>query len=68
MNAIAPGVFLTPMLESLGADVQQSLAADVVFPRRLGRPEEFAALVRFLLEASYLNGETIRLDGALRMR
>lgn len=68
VNAIAPGVFLTPMLESLGAEVQQSLAADVVFPRRLGRPEEFAALVRFLIEASYLNGETIRLDGALRMR
>jgi NAD(P)-dependent dehydrogenase (short-subunit alcohol dehydrogenase family) len=68
VNTIAPGVFLTPMLESLGAEVQENLAADVVFPRRLGRPEEFAALVRFILETSYLNGETIRLDGALRMR
>jgi NAD(P)-dependent dehydrogenase (short-subunit alcohol dehydrogenase family) len=68
VNAIAPGVFLTPMLESLGAEVQQSLAADVVFPRRLGMPEEFAKLALFLLEMPYLNGETIRLDGALRMR
>ncbi len=66
--AIAPGIFLTPMLESLPAEVQAGLAAEVTFPKRLGRPEEYAALVRFILEAGYLNGEVIRLDGALRMR
>lgn len=68
VNAIAPGVFLTPMLEGLGAEVQEALAAEVVFPKRLGDPAEFAALVRFILGARYLNGEVIRLDGALRMR
>ena len=67
VNAIAPGVFLTPMLEGLGPEVQEALAADVIFPRRLGDPEEFAALVRFIVECDYLNGEVIRLDGALRM-
>lgn len=66
--AIAPGVFLTPMLEGLGEEVQAGLAADVTFPKRLGRPEEFASLVRFILECGYLNGEVIRLDGALRMK
>jgi NAD(P)-dependent dehydrogenase (short-subunit alcohol dehydrogenase family) len=65
--AIAPGVFLTPMLEGLGPELQESLAADVTFPRRLGRPEEFAALAGFIVECGYLNGEVIRLDGALRM-
>lgn len=68
VNAIAPGVFLTPMLEGLGDDIKDSLAADVTFPRRLGRPEEFASLARFMIECAYLNGETVRLDGALRMR
>lgn len=66
--AIAPGVFLTPMLEGLGPEVQQGLAADVTFPKRLGRPEEYAALARFIVECGYMNGEVIRLDGALRMR
>lgn len=66
--AIAPGVFLTPMLEGLGTDIQDSLAADVTFPKRLGRPEEFADLAGFIVSAGYLNGEVIRLDGALRMR
>lgn len=66
--AIAPGVFLTPMLEGLGAEIQAGLAADVTFPKRLGRPEEFAALAAFIVESGYLNGEVIRLDGALRMR
>jgi NAD(P)-dependent dehydrogenase (short-subunit alcohol dehydrogenase family) len=65
--AIAPGVFLTPMLEGLGDEVKDALAADVTFPRRLGRPDEFASLARFIVECDYLNGETIRLDGALRM-
>jgi NAD(P)-dependent dehydrogenase (short-subunit alcohol dehydrogenase family) len=66
--AIAPGVFMTPMLEGLGAEIQDGLAAEVTFPKRLGRPEEFAALAGFIVECSYLNGEVIRLDGALRMR
>lgn len=66
--AIAPGVFLTPMLEGLGEDVQAGLAADVTFPKRLGAPAEFAALAAFIVECGYLNGEVIRLDGALRMR
>lgn len=65
---IAPGVFLTPMLEGLGEEVQNGLAAEVTFPRRLGRPEEYGDLVRFIIEAGYLNGEVIRLDGALRMQ
>ncbi|WP_372838315.1 SDR family NAD(P)-dependent oxidoreductase [Phaeovulum sp.] len=66
--AIAPGIFATPMLAGLPADVQESLAAEVTFPRRLGDPAEYAALVGFILECGYLNGEVIRLDGALRMR
>ncbi|MFC2969064.1 SDR family NAD(P)-dependent oxidoreductase [Acidimangrovimonas pyrenivorans] len=66
--AIAPGVFLTPMLEGLGEEVQAGLAADVTFPKRLGRPEEYAALAKFIVECGYLNGEVIRLDGALRMK
>jgi NAD(P)-dependent dehydrogenase (short-subunit alcohol dehydrogenase family) len=64
---IAPGIFETPMLMGLPADVQQSLGASVPFPKRLGRPVEYAALVRHILENPMLNGETIRLDGALRM-
>lgn len=66
--AIAPGVFLTPMLEGLGPEIQEGLAADVTFPKRLGDPAEFAALAAFIVECGYLNGEVIRLDGALRMR
>lgn len=66
--AIAPGIFATPMLAGLPAEVQESLAAEVTFPRRLGDPAEFAALVGFIIGCDYLNGEVIRLDGALRMR
>jgi len=66
--AIAPGIFATPMLAGLPADVQAGLAAEVTFPRRLGAPAEYAALAAFILECGYLNGEVIRLDGALRMR
>ena len=66
--AIAPGVFRTPMLEGLGQEVMDGLAADVLFPRRLGDPAEFAAAVRHAVEADYLNGTVIRLDGGLRMR
>lgn len=66
--AIAPGVFATPMLRNLPPEAQDALAADVPFPRRLGDPAEFAALAAFILTCGYLNGEVIRLDGALRMR
>ena len=66
--AIAPGIFATPMLRGLPQEVQESLAAEVTFPRRLGDPAEFAALAAFIVECGYLNGEVIRLDGALRMR
>ncbi|MDB5982089.1 MAG: 3-hydroxy-2-methylbutyryl-CoA dehydrogenase [Pseudomonas sp.] len=64
---IAPGIFETPMLASLSEEVRASLSADVPFPSRLGRPREYAALVRQIIENSMLNGEVIRLDGALRM-
>ncbi|MBC7141434.1 MAG: SDR family NAD(P)-dependent oxidoreductase [Rhodobacteraceae bacterium] len=66
--AIAPGIFATPMLRGLPQEVQDSLAAEVTFPKRLGDPAEFAALAGFIVECGYLNGEVIRLDGALRMR
>lgn len=64
---IAPGIMETPMLLGLPETVQQSLGASVPFPPRLGRPAEYAALVRHILENQYLNGEVIRLDGAIRM-
>lgn len=64
---IAPGIFLTPMLQSLPQEAQQSLGASVPFPKRLGEPSEFAELVSFIVQSRYLNGEVIRLDGALRM-
>jgi len=64
---IAPGIFETPMLKSLPADVQESLGKQVPFPSRLGKPEEFAAMVKYIVQAQMLNGETIRLDGAIRM-
>jgi NAD(P)-dependent dehydrogenase (short-subunit alcohol dehydrogenase family) len=64
---IAPGVFLTPMAQSLPPEVQQSLAKQVPFPARLGHPEEYASLVAQIVENVMLNGETIRLDGAIRM-
>ncbi len=64
---IAPGIFLTPLMDQLPQEVQDSLAASVPFPTRLGVPTEFAALVQHICENAYLNGETIRLDGAIRM-
>jgi NAD(P)-dependent dehydrogenase (short-subunit alcohol dehydrogenase family) len=64
---IAPGIFETPMLLSMPQEVQDSLGKMVPFPSRLGKPAEFAALVRHIAENSYLNGEVIRLDGAIRM-
>jgi len=64
---IAPGIFETPMMSSLTPEVQASLGKMVPFPPRLGRPDEFAQLVRAIVENPMLNGETIRLDGAIRM-
>jgi NAD(P)-dependent dehydrogenase (short-subunit alcohol dehydrogenase family) len=64
---IAPGLFLTPLLHKLPEEVQQSLAASIPFPKRLGQPEEFAALAAHIVANGHLNGEVIRLDGALRM-
>lgn len=66
--SIAPGIFGTPMLAAMPQDVQDSLGKQVPFPPRLGRPEEFAAVVQTIFEVPYLNGETIRLDGAIRMQ
>jgi NAD(P)-dependent dehydrogenase (short-subunit alcohol dehydrogenase family) len=67
VNAIAPGIFDTPLLAGLPEAARQSLGQQVPFPPRLGRPEEFAALARHIIENEMLNGEVIRLDGALRM-
>jgi NAD(P)-dependent dehydrogenase (short-subunit alcohol dehydrogenase family) len=64
---IAPGIFDTPMLGTLPEDRRAALAADVVFPKRLGDPAEYGALVAAIVETGYLNAETIRLDGGIRM-
>jgi NAD(P)-dependent dehydrogenase (short-subunit alcohol dehydrogenase family) len=64
---IAPGIFETPMMAGMTDEVRAALSADVPFPPRLGKPDEYAALVRHIIENSMLNGEVIRLDGALRM-
>jgi NAD(P)-dependent dehydrogenase (short-subunit alcohol dehydrogenase family) len=66
--AIAPGIFWTPMLEGMPEEVQQALGASIPFPSRLGRPEEFADLAAHIIENVYFNGETIRLDGAVRLQ
>lgn len=67
VNTIAPGIFLTPLLEGLPQEVQDSLGAQVPFPSRLGKPAEFARLARHIAENAMLDGEVIRLDGAIRM-
>ncbi|UPG93234.1 SDR family oxidoreductase [Luteibacter aegosomatissinici] len=67
VNTIAPGIFWTPMVDGMPPQVQESLSASIPFPSRLGKPEEFADLVAFLVGARYVNGETIRLDGAVRL-
>ncbi|MBW1783316.1 MAG: 3-hydroxyacyl-CoA dehydrogenase [Deltaproteobacteria bacterium] len=67
MMTIAPGIFATPMLKGLPENVQEALGKMVPFPKRLGEPPEFAALVQHIVENPMLNGEVIRLDGALRM-
>jgi NAD(P)-dependent dehydrogenase (short-subunit alcohol dehydrogenase family) len=66
--SIAPGIFHTPMIGNLPPEVQESLGRQVPFPARLGRPEEFAQLVASVFEIAMINGETIRLDGAIRMQ
>lgn len=68
VNTIAPGLIATPLLLTMPQDVQDSLSATVPFPKRFGRPEEFAALVIHIIENVMINGEVIRLDGALRMQ
>jgi NAD(P)-dependent dehydrogenase (short-subunit alcohol dehydrogenase family) len=65
--AIAPGIFLTPMLLGLSEEVQRSLAASVPFPKLLGKPEQYASLAMEMVRNSYLNGEVVRIDGSLRM-
>ena len=67
VNTVAPGVFWTPMVDGMPDEVQQSLAASIPFPSRLGQPKEFADLVAYILTNTDLNGETIRLDGATRL-
>jgi NAD(P)-dependent dehydrogenase (short-subunit alcohol dehydrogenase family) len=67
VNTIAPGIMDTPMLAALGPEVNASLAASVTFPHRLGIADEYAQLVLMLADHDYLNGETIRMDGAIRM-
>ncbi|ODV10001.1 MAG: 3-hydroxy-2-methylbutyryl-CoA dehydrogenase [Rhodanobacter sp. SCN 68-63] len=65
---IAPGIFWTPMVDSMPPAVQESLGASIPFPSRLGKPEEFAATAAFILTNRYINGETIRLDGGVRLQ
>lgn len=67
VNTIAPGVMETPMLATVSDEYRDALAAGVTFPRRLGRPDEYAHLAAFLVEHDYMNGEVVRMDGALRM-
>ena len=67
VNTIAPGIFATPMMAGMPQEVQDSLGKTVPFPARLGKPEEYAQLAQSIIENPMLNGETIRLDGALRM-
>ena len=64
---IAPGIFWTPMVDGMPEHIQESLSASIPFPSRLGRPEEFAELAADIIESAYLNGTTIRLDGAVRL-
>ncbi|WP_425410382.1 3-hydroxyacyl-CoA dehydrogenase [Hyphococcus sp.] len=68
VNTIAPGIFWTPMMAGMDQKVQDALAAMVPFPKRLGTPEEYASLALEICRNSYMNGETIRLDGAIRMQ
>ena len=64
---IAPGIFDTPMLQGMSEEIRASLGAQIPFPSRLGRPDEYAALAKHIIENEVLNGEVIRLDWAIRM-
>jgi len=68
VNTVAPGIMLTPMMSGMRQDIQDSLAQQVPFPKRLGHPEEYANTVAFIYETTYVNSETIRCDGAIRMQ
>ena len=68
VNTIAPGIIDTPLLAGLPESARESLATQVLFPKRLGRPEEYAELVYHLIQNDYLNAETIRMDGGIRMQ
>ena len=68
VNTIAPGIFMTPMMAGMPEEVQESLGKQVPFPPRLGRPEEYADAVAFIYDNAMVNGETIRVDGAIRMQ
>lgn len=68
VNTVAPGIFFTPLLHNLPKEAQDSLSAAMPYPSRLGDPAEFADTVRYLVENQYVNGEVIRLDGAMRMQ
>lgn len=67
VNTILPGIFDTPLLQAAPENVKAALAASVPFPKRLGKPEEYAELAEFLLTSGYMNGESVRIDGAIRM-
>jgi NAD(P)-dependent dehydrogenase (short-subunit alcohol dehydrogenase family) len=67
VNTILPGIFETPLLAGLPDNGKDALAASVPFPKRLGQPDEYAALAEFMISTGYFNGESVRLDGAIRM-
>jgi len=67
VNTILPGIFETPLLQGLSDKAREGLASAIPFPKRLGRPQEYAALALFMIESGYFNGEDVRLDGAIRM-
>jgi NAD(P)-dependent dehydrogenase (short-subunit alcohol dehydrogenase family) len=66
--SIAPGIFWTPMVDGMPQEVQDALGASIPFPSRLGQPEEYADTVEFIIENGYMNGTTIRVDGAVRLQ
>ena len=67
VNTILPGLFNTPLLQGAPEKVKEALAASVPFPKRLGQPEEYADLAEFMISNGYMNGESVRIDGAIRM-
>jgi NAD(P)-dependent dehydrogenase (short-subunit alcohol dehydrogenase family) len=67
VNTILPGIFETPMMKGLPEAAQVALAASIPFPKRLGKPEEYAKLALFLIDHDYINAEAVRMDGAIRM-